>query len=894
VDAFEPLIGTRVGPYEIRHLIGRGGMGEVYLARDTSLNRDVAVKVLPDRYRLDADRLTRFDREAQVLASLNHPNIATLYGRETSAGVQALVMELVEGETLGDALSTGAFPRERTLRIAEQIVDALAAAHARGIVHRDLKPDNVKVRPDGTVKVLDFGLAKGFGNGSGAPSLETLTVTSEQGGFLLGTVAYMSPEQIRGLEVDTRTDVWSFGCVLYEMLAGRPPFSGKTQSDTIASVLGSQPDDTLLPVDTPSATRQLLERCLQKDRERRLQHIGDARFHLDESRATPRAVTSSEPRLSAARRRTAMMVGAALGFATLAALGSWYIAGRVSNEARSVVRLSIASMERPFPAPFGEHHLAISEDGIRVAYASTSHLLIRRMDQRDGVTLDIAAANPFFSPDGQWVGFFERAGDLKKVPAGGGTPVTIATITGRPNGATWRADGSIVFATSEGLFQVSEDGGSSRLLARPRPEKKERAYASPQYMPDGRSVLFTIVPESSAGEGQIAVLDLSSRSIRVVVPRGSSPRYTPTGHLVFVAAQTLTAVGFDVNAAKTLGEPVAIPDIPVATARDNGAADFALSKTGTLLFIMPNGPGSARPSTLSWRDRQGTDDTLGLTPGFYLFPRISPDGTRIALDIPGSNRDVWLWHVGRPRLTRLTTGAAEDMLPTWSRDGRIFFASQRNGNFDLYSQPADGATPERLEFAGPGDQMPNGFTPDGTQLIVNENFKDLSVLTLSRPPRLEPLLHSPFNEWLGEVSPDGKWIAYEADESGGQFEVFLRPYPRVTDRREQVSVHGGRYPMWSRTGRNELFYTDLNGAFMSVTIRTSPALSLGPATRLFDVRPPPRVITARPYDMSSDGKFLMLRPVALSTDQSIDISVILNWHEDLKRLPTDTASRSMR
>ncbi len=350
-------------------------------------------------------------------------------------------------------------------------------------------------------------------------------------------------------------------------------------------------------------------------------------------------------------------------------------------------------------------------------------------------------SNPFFSPNGEWVGFFGSGTGLRKVPALGGTPVPIVATSERPGGGTWRADGTIVFATSEGLYQVSENGGEPRLLVKPDPRRKERAYAWPQFMPDGRSVLFTIVPDDSIDGAQIAVLDLNTLETRIVLKGGSAARYASTGHLVYASGQTLKAIAFDPDAQQTRGDPVSLPDIEIATTPDNGAAEFAVSETGTLLFITPNVPGQGL-RTLSWVDRQGKEEPLALAPGRYAYARISPDGTRVALDIPGANRDIWIWNLQRPGLTRLTSGPTEDMLPVWSRDGsRVFFASDRTGNFDVYSQAADGATMARVEFAGPGVQFPKSFTPDGTRLLVVENFKDLSVLNLARPDRLEPLLH---------------------------------------------------------------------------------------------------------------------------------------------------------
>ena len=521
-----------------------------------------------------------------------------------------------------------------------------------------------------------------------------------------------------------------------------------------------------------------------------------------------------------------------------------------------------------------------------MAYASANRLWIRRMGQREAVAIEVSALNPFFSPNGGWVGFEDGTG-LKKVPAIGGTPVPIVTTSERPGGGTWRADGTIVFATTKGLYQVSENGGEPRLLVKPDPRRKERAYAWPQFMPDGRSVLFTMIPEDSIDGAQIAVLDLKTLETSIVLKGGSAARYASTGHLVYASGQTLKAIAFDPDTQQTRGDPVSLPDIEIATMPDNGAAEFAVSETGTLLFITPNVPGELL-RTVSWVDRQGKEEPLALAPGRYAYPRISPDGTRVALDIPGANRDIWIWNLQRPSLTKLTDGPTEDLLPVWSRDGRrVFFASDRTGNFDVYSQAADGATAARVEFAGPGSQMTTSFTPDGTRLLIVENFKDVSILNLARPDRLEPLLHGDFDQRLGDVSPDGNWIAYESNESGDRFEIFLRPFPNASGRREKVSIEGGRFPLWGPKGSDELFFVDLSGGMMAASVKLSQSLTLGSVTKLFDWEKPPRGPSGRPYDISPvDGRFLMTKSATQGSDEAIDISVVLNWFEELReRVP---------
>jgi serine/threonine-protein kinase len=885
--------GTRLGVYEITAQIGEGGMGQVYRATDTKLKRQVAIKILPPLLAADPDRLARFQREAEVLASLNHSNVAAIYGLEDAGGVKALVLEMVEGPTLADRIAAGPIPFDEALPMARQLAEALEAAHEQGIVHRDFKPANIKLRPDGTVKVLDFGLAKAtepigtVANASQSPTITTPAMTAA--GVILGTAAYMSPEQARGKPVDKRADIWAFGCVLFETLTGRRAFAAETSTDAIAAILERDPDWTLLPATTPASIRRLLQRCLEKDPKRRLRDVGDARFEIEEILAGPATTVAG----GASRTRPGKWLWAvgAITMAVLVGLTGWFLAGRSASRASTgVVRLSIPFLERPRTLPFGTRHLAISEDGSRIAYASSNRLWLRRTDRDEATAVADFSSNPFFSPDGEWVGFFSEQA-LMKVPVDGGAPVLIAMTTDRPAGATWRADGEIVFATTEGLYQVSDAGGQSRLLAGPDRERRERLYAWPQFLPDGRSLLFTIRSEDSAGT-QIALLDLNTLEHKVALAGGSSARYVPTGHLVYLSGSALKAIRFDPHAGQVSGEAVTLPTIEIATAADNGAANFAISATGTFVFtpakeaVAVSGDPRVNLRTLQWVDRQGNRDSLAIAPGRYGYPRVSPDGTRVALDInAGGNRDIWILNLERLSLTQLTSGPTEDMLPEWSPDGsRVFFASDRTGNFDVYSQAADGATGARVEFAAPGFHTPQSFTPDGTRLIVFEFYRDLGLVTLGQPDRLEPLLHGEAVEAVPDVSPDGHWIAYESDESGKQFEIFLRPFPNVSGGREKVSVNGGRFPVWARKG-NEIYYVNLNGEMMAASVTLSPSLKLGAVTKLFAFQKPPAGRSGVPYDISPlDGRFIVTQPVAAATDGPTHISVVLNWSEELKAL----------
>jgi serine/threonine-protein kinase len=873
--------GAKVAHFEIISLLGRGGMGDVFRARDGKLKRDVALRTLPPAFSSDADRLVRFEREATSLAALNHPNIASIYGIEEQDGARYLVLELVEGSTLDERLLRGALPLHDALEIALRIASAMESAHSRGVIHRDLKPANIKAAPGGVVKVLDFGLARSVASSSSAA--ETKTSFGTDVGLILGTPPYMSPEQARGENAGTQTDIWAFGVILYEMLTGLSPFKRDTIPGTLARVLEAEPDFAKLPASTPPAVRRLLRRCLEKDLQRRTQHIGDVRIELEEALAGDDAAEGADVRRPPTWRRAAVAV-ALLALGSLGGFAAWSLAGRdAAGVPAEPMRLSIASLERPLSLPFGVTNIAITDDGRRVAYAAFSdRLLVRELGSPESVTIDEPGINPFFSPDGQWVGFWNVDGGVAKVRTTGGEPLSLQSVSERPLGAMWGTDGNIVYATAAGVFRVSENGGPAELLATADPARGERAYAWPKPLPGGRHVLLTVLKGDALATAEIALLDLETRAVTPLLPAGVAAQYAASGHLVFVANQNLQAIEFDAETRQVRGAPVQLPNAAVAVAPDNGAAQVAIARNGTLLLMPPRPPALA--NSLVWVDRAGRQEAVPLEAGAYTNARVSPDGMSVALDVSGASRDIFIYDLQRSAFTRLTTSVAEDLLPSWSADGsRVFFSSTQGRSTDLYSQAADGAAGPRLELGGAPVHIPSSVTPDGTRVIVYEDFRDLKALVLATG-EVEPVLTSDFDERLGEVSPDGRFMAYESDESGGQFEVYVRPFPNVQDGRVQVSTAGGRYPRWGLPGSNELFYVTREGSVMTAPISATPSLRAGASTKLFDWEPPPAARSGRPYDVSPlDGRFLMTKRSDLARRNDAEISVVLNWFTELRR-----------
>ena len=904
--------GQTVGVYEISSRIGTGGMGEVYRAHDKTLNRDVAIKFLLPAVAHDRDRLGRFGREARLLASLNHPHIAQVYGLEDAGGLHALVMELVEGPTLAERIARGPIPIDEAMRIATQLAEALAAAHEHGIVHRDMKPANIKIREDGTVKMLDFGLAKALepmGDAADAMNSPAPGAPASDPGVILGTAAYMSPEQARGRPIDKRTDIWAFGCVLYEMLTGRAPFGGDTISDTLAAILEREPDHTILPADTPLPIRRILRRCLEKDRKRRLDSASDARLEIEDAIASPAAETLARP-ATPSRRVTPATIAALAGVTVIAALVAWILQRPVPTIPALPARFAIAPAPGlPLNVSGLDRDLAVSPDGHRLVYraggsnTTGSPLMVRAIDRLDAEPVaDVSwAYAPFFSPDNRWIGFFENA-ELKKVSIAGGPAITLCQFSGIPLGASWGDDNTITFATNAprtGLWRVSADGGAPTIVTDADPAQPEGTYAFPSVLPLGRGVLFTIATPSQE-DRSVAVLDLKTGRRKTLIRGGSDAQYVESGNLIFAAAGALRAVRFDPVRLEVLGDPVTVIDRVMT--KPSGAANYAVSRAGTLVYIGAGLSEMTAPRALLWVDRKGHEEPTGAPLRAYGTPRLSPDGTRIAAEIYDQSTDIWIWDFARETLRRLTFDSGGNGMAVWTPDGRqIIFESNRAGMPSVYKQAADGSgTVDRLSTSAT-PQWSHSITPDGTwvagvdrppRTAANVIFLPLTrdvvragsnpAAGVSQSP-VEPLAETKFRGQVPNFSPNGRYIAYQSDESG-RYEIYIRPFPRVANGRWQVSTAGGTRPVWARSGR-ELFYLDASNALTAVPVGISEStISIGSPAKLFDTKyaePNP----SRHYDVSADGqRFLMLKATT-GDPNATPVSMVLveHWFEELKQ-----------
>ena len=890
-----------IGPYEVLERIDSGGMADVYRGRDPVLKREVALKVLPPRFMVDPDRLARFKREAEILAVLNHPNIAAIYGFEESNGVQALVLELVDGPTLADRIARGPIAFNDAISIARQLVDALEAAHERGVIHRDLKPGNIKVRADGTVKVLDFGLAKALDPAISASDATKLspTVTSSDAvrmGIVLGTAAYMSPEQAKGRPADKRSDVWAFGCVLYEMLTGTRAFGGENISDTLASVLRDSPDWTVWPDDVPASFRALVEGCLQKDPKDRIADISTARFVMNEVRVPYASATTRR-----SGKRQSFWITAALVTVIVAAAGfvGWVVRPSERRSGGTLTRFSITLAEDQRLQ--GRPALGISPDGTELVYSVANRLYLRSM--ADVEARPIAGTDgeritsPVFSPDGQSIAFWsggERA--LKKVSASGGTAVTLCQADG-PVGITWDVDGIVFGQSQQGIFRVSAEGGAPEVIV--RPQSNEAVYA-PQMLPDGRGILFTVASGAFLDSPRL-VVQTPSAERKTLVDGASDGRYLSSGHIVYAIGGRLFVVSFDLRRLKVTSQPVQIIDGVArtgltATGGMTGIAQWSVSTTGTLAYIP--GPPFGFVSSLAVLDRTGHTELLKLQPGAYESPRFSPDGKRIVFGMnDGKNVDLWMYDLdGTTALRKLTFGG-RNRFPTWSPDGqRVAFQSDREGDLAIYVERGDlEAGAEKLTKPEAGtSHIPEAWSPHGDALsfsVAKNSRFSLSILWL-RDKRV-----TSFGAVESDIpaastfSPEQRWVAYQSGRRSVTdiwSEVFVQPFP-ATGTVHQIASRGAA-PMWSADGK-ELFYSAGPREWVVAPVTSQPGFSVGNAIEL----PTGNLQVWQPdwwrhHDVTRSGRRIGLIPSdkSLIPGNTRAIQVVLNWFEELRqRVPVN-------
>ena len=897
-------------------------MGEVYRARDTKLDRTVALKVLPDAFVSDPERLARFEREAKVLASLNHPNIAQVYGFEGTA----IAMELVEGPTLEDIIAgaaavdgappTGvpaALPLDRALAIARQIATALEAAHDQGIIHRDLKPANVKVREDGAVKVLDFGLAKAFAAdaeaaASGVSNSPTLTARSTQLGMILGTAAYMAPEQAKGRAVDRRADVWAFGVVLFEMLAGRRAFEGDDVSDVLASVLKTDPDWSVLP-DLPAPVRRLIQRCLVKDPKRRLRDVAEGLLQMDEGLAAASATAAATSQIAAPiviherppmwRRVVPIVLTAAIVAGVMYGISVWRTPAPIAQTPIRFTHLPPAASA--LYATQAHRDLVLSPDGKTIVYTSIDGALptlwIRHLDQLEAAVLRGAdgAVEPFVSLDNAWVGFVDTSDQtvLKKVSILGGPATNLGKMKYQILGASWTEDKSIIVGQSSGgLLIIGDGGGESKPLTQLDATNRESAHLWPYAVPGSSVVLFvaslgSLTPVSG---GQLAAFDRATGRTERLKIQGVMPRYVKGGHLVYASQDgTLRAVKFDLKTMTTSGNPV--PVVESVGVKVSGAAEYDVANDGRLVYASASSNLlSAR--TLSWVDRTGKETAIAnAPPRSYFYARISPDQKHVALDIRDNDQNTWIWDLERETLLRLTDRPGQYQYGLWvPPDGqRVVFSSVTAGQTDVFRMNADATGQMERVTDTSKDKItpyPNAITPDGKEVIFRassaETKNDLFVTALTGTDRkIRKLLATDHDEYNATISPDGKWIAYQSDLPG-HFEVYVRPYPDTETRQVPLSTTGGLKPVWSPTGK-EIFYVSNTGFLMAVPVDTTKGFVPGKPVQLFNTKPYFVAAVGTNYDVTKDGKrFIMVKlPEATDGGGGYPIVMVLNWADEL-------------
>jgi Tol biopolymer transport system component/predicted Ser/Thr protein kinase len=887
-----------IAHYRITAKLGEGGMGEVWRATDTKLNRDVAIKILPEAFAQDADRMARFEREAQVLASLNHPNIAAIYGVEE----RALIMELVEGETLHSPL-----PIETALNYAKQIAEALEYAHERGVVHRDLKPANIKVTPEGRVKVLDFGLAKAMSSeaASGNPeSSPTLTMRATMTGVILGTAAYMSPEQAAGKPVDKRADIWSYGVVLWEMLVGKRLFDGETVSHTLADVLRAPIDFGKLPADTPTTIRELLRRCLDRDVKIRLRDIGEARVGI--------AAAPPEPPPAIAPVQSRGVPAWCLAVASLLALAGGVITVmhfREKPPEPTVVRFQVPPPEKAIFSGEVGFRMDLSPDGRRLAFLARSAdgrllLWVRPFDSVDAHPLSGTenASSLFWSPDSRWIGF-HADGKLKKIEAAGGPPQTLCSLPGSTVvTGSWNRDGDILFANpgaSGGLLRVSQAGGAVTSVTTPDRSRQEVAHAYPYFLPDGRHFLYLARATVTENTGiYLATLGATDRKLllRTIIAAIYAP--APSGHegdqLLFLRDGTLMAQPMNARTLEMTGEAFLVAE-HVGSYLSYGA--FSASTNGALAYR--SGAGTFGNSLVMWFDRDGKSLGAVSRTRIYTDLALSPDEKRLAVsdrDPQAGNRDIWLFDLQRGVPQRFTFEPSLESTPIWSPDGsKVAFASNRDGLYNIYQKESGGTGTEQALLKSDASKYPLDWSPDGRYLLYYmqdlKNKGDLWVLPVNPPGKPMPFVQSPFTETQGQFSRGpggGRWVAYASDESGA-FQVYVQPFPPAPSgggSKFQISTGGGLQPRWRGDGK-ELFYLASDGKLMAVEVKTSPRFEAGIPRALFAPRITGGIGMAAPgsrYAVSRDGKRFVMNVLGQAEEpDAAPVTIVLNWTAGLKK-----------
>ena len=882
--------GTRLGPYEVLAPVGQGGMGEVYRAKDTKLGREVALKILPEAFAHEPDRLARFGREAQVLASLNHPNIGGIYGLEDSGDTKALVLEFVDGPTLADRIAQGPLPVEEALQIAQQIGDALEAAHHAGIIHRDLKPANIKLTPDGAVKVLDFGLAKAIegaptfatsGSHSLSPTITTPAMT--QAGFILGTAAYMSPEQAKGKTVDKRADIWAFGVVLFEMLTGHRPFAGDEVSDVLASVLAREPQLAAIPDGVPSNVRQVLKACLQKDPKKRIHDMADVRLALSGAFETapvgdiPLGVPGRSKWTLPATAAAIVLVG------VLAAAAAWMLK---PTEPRDVMRFRHGLGEETFTRA-GRSLVAISRDGRRLAYVANLRIYLRGFDESEARPIpgtDTDPSSPVFSPDGEWVAYWSSDGALKKIRLAGGTPVEL-TKAANPLGVSWGLDDRILYALNDGIWRVSANGGVAEHLV--KTAGGERIH-SPQMLPGGNTVLFAAATQFDAtgwDKGKVVALSLDNGERKTLHEGGADPRYVSSGHLLYVLEGTVFALPFDEGTLQVRGGPVpVVRELRRAVGAPTGLAQYAVSDTGTLVYVKGD---ADSPTSLALADRTGNRKPFAASPEIPYHPRFNHDDSRIAVHRFGDGvSNIWIYEVPQAQWRQLTFDGGDR--PEWTSDGRAI--TYRKGTA-LWQIPSDfsGAAQPLAGTDVPGNLGPLDWSPDGEVLLygatdglhafrlkaASSGAAPVDSLVMKVPEGANAIARANF-------SPDGRWVVYVVIESAGTY-VYVSPFPFGNGGHRKIVNDSVTSTIWRR---GEIFVTALSGGLRVLGIKTQPALdwtNLMPLFAIQGVVAPAQGTTN--YDVTRDGKQILLIVLDTALDSSTrEIQIVLNWHEELKRL----------